>query len=156
MDEWRGDNPYYLIIHHQQESDGVWVNSIVDLDEFGWSTTQAHLLRLPGSWFLVDKETRCITLAIKVEDGEQPYYTARHYGKGSVVEDLEMSIEIIAFGIGKKRKDGFVERLWHVKEAAMTCTGDDIHELVEPFLATKYELLRLQQAASKMKEKPTE
>lgn len=154
MDDWRGDNPFYLIIHHQQPSDGVWVNTVIDLDEQGWTATNASLMRLPGAWFLVEKDTRNMTLAIPVNEGDQPYYVARHHGMGRK-EDFAQ-VEVIAFGIGKKRPDGFVERLWHIREAKMTTTGDDIEYIVRPILQAKFELLSQLKEAITLNEKPTE
>lgn len=128
-DEWKGENPFYLMIRHAQESDGVIVNSIIDLDEEGWSQTYAHLMRIPGRWYLIRKETSIITLAMVVKEGEQPYYKARHIGMGSMVgEEVEQS-EVIAYGLGRKLVDGHVERMWHFPDGPVTVIGDDVNDI---------------------------
>lgn len=115
---WHGPNPYYLIIATQDENVGV------DLDESGWMTKYAFALRLAGQWILVHKETGHQSLIVKVSDGEQPYYTARHVG----ITGGGGSNEITAYGIGKKCVDGHVERLW-VLPGGTVCGGDDVDQL---------------------------
>ena len=124
--QWHGDNPYYLMIRHAQDSDGKVVITVVDLDEKGWATTHKELMRKPGRWYLVHKEFQAIHLAMVVEEGDQPYYVARHVGIGSGVGVTQA--EVIAYGIGKKRPSGHVERLWRFPQG-LTVTGDDVNPL---------------------------
>jgi hypothetical protein len=116
--EWYGDHPFYLVLSFPDE------NKIIDLDEGQWSTTYADYLRRPGNWILVHKASGAEVLGIIVRDGDQPYYTARHIG----VMGSAGSNEITAYGIGKKRPDGFVERLW-LLPTGMVVTGDDVEEI---------------------------
>jgi hypothetical protein len=123
VDEWKGPNPFYLTI--QTAEDG---NTVIDLDETGWLTTYAHLLRKPGAWMLNHKAVLQTVAIILVQDGEQPYYTARHVGIA-----FGGSGEMIAYGIGKKRLDGHVDRIW-VLPNGVICAGDDVEPLVLAFI----------------------
>lgn len=116
--EWHGDNPYYL---HASLIGGFEAD--IDLDEKDWTTKHADLLRGQGVWSLVSKEVGIAPVILVVREGEQPYYTARHFkvaygGQGHVV----------AYGIGKKRLDGHVDRLW-VLPNGIVCAGDDVDPL---------------------------
>lgn len=122
VDEWKGPNPFYLTI---QTAEG---NTVIDLDETGWLTTYAHLLREPGAWMLSHKAVLQAVAIILVQEGEQPYYTARHVGIA-----FGGSGEMIAYGIGKKRLDGHVDRIW-VLPNGVICTGDDVEPLVLAFI----------------------
>lgn len=143
MEDWRGDNPYYLIVNHEQDSDGAWVNTVIDLDEPGWAGIHSGVMRKRGKWVLTEKETRRAVLAMSVHPGEQPYYVARHVGVGTIGagEEIATSLEVIAFGIGKKRTDGFTERIWYIREADMAVCGEDIESLARPIVEAKFGLL---------------
>lgn len=122
MSDWHGDNPFYLII---RTLDGA--GTAIDLDEKGWSTKHHDLMRVAGTWYLVLKSTGFIPIAITVQEGEQPYYTARHVGIASSVPDADGNVpraQTVAYGLGKKRLDGHVDRLWHFMNG-LTVTGDD-------------------------------
>lgn len=119
--DWQGDHPYCLTI--AVKSTEGWQAAVVDLDERGWATTHADLLRTPGRWYLVEKLTNIPILGIIVNPGEQPYYTAKHVGIA-----FGGSGEVTCYGIGKKRLDGHVDRLWIMPNGMITA-GDD----VEPF-----------------------
>lgn len=111
-------NPYALVI--TEASGSTWI----DLDSPGWMKTHAPLMRVPGTWFLIERESARAVLSLSVLDGEQPYYTARHVGTvGS-----GGSNEVIAYGIGKKRVDGHVDRMWILPNGTV-CAGDDVEEL---------------------------
>lgn len=125
--DWKGDHPFYLMIRHRQD-DGKMVSTIVDLDEGGWSEKHKDLMRKPGRWYLVHKVTRTMPLAMTVEEGEQPYYKARHVGIGSMPKDKVIQNELIAYGIGKKRLDGHVDRLWYFPQGMAVC-GDDVNAI---------------------------
>jgi hypothetical protein len=116
--EWAGTNPFYLLIW-PQDSETV---SVIDLDEDQWATTYHDLLRLPGRWYLIHKKSMQPALQILVRQGDQPYYTARHFGV------VGAPVEVVAYGIGKKRADGFVERLWLLPTGTV-CVGDDVDEI---------------------------
>ena len=116
---WADDNPYYLLIN---TSDRGFVE--IDLGEHGWLTKYAEWFRLVANWHLVEKVTGMIKLILAVHEGEQPYYVARHVGMASSFASREM----IAYGIGKKRKidDQWVtERLWMMPDGTV-CGGDDV------------------------------
>lgn len=115
---WKGSNPYYLVIATQDENIGI------DLDESGWMATYAFAMRVPGQWILIHKVTGHQSLIVKVEEGDQPYYTARHVG----ITGGGGSNEITAYGIGKKCPDGHVERLWVLPNGTV-CGGDDVDSL---------------------------
>jgi len=113
---WSDANPYYLVIVTDEDTR----TTTIDLGERGWLTTHAALLREPGWWLLCDKRNGGALFTLTVLEGEQPYYTARHIG----VAGSGGSNEITAYGIGKKRKDGHVDRLWVV--GGTVCAGDDV------------------------------
>jgi hypothetical protein len=115
---WQGPNPFYLMIVLTDENVGI------DLDQPDWMATYAQYMRLAGQWVLVNKASGQQTLIVKVDEGDQPYYTARHVG----VAGSGGSNEIIAYGIGKKRADGCVERLWALPGGTV-CGGDDVNSL---------------------------
>lgn len=116
---WQGENPFYLLISMSDENIGI------DLDQPGWITEYAKYLRLPSTWLLVHKDSGAQILAVVVNDGDQPYYTARHIG----VIGSGGSNRITAYGIGKKRRsDGMVERLWLLPNGTV-CTGEDVEDI---------------------------
>lgn len=117
-DSWQGPTPYYLVL--STPDDGAQI----DLDETGWATTYADWMRRPAVWFLMSKETASPVLAIWVQDGEQPYYTARHVG----VTGSAGGNEITAYGIGKKKIDGEMVRLW-LMPGGFVCGGDDVDDI---------------------------
>jgi len=121
-DEWQGDNPFYLTI---QTTDG---NTIVDLDKPGWVKENEHLMRETGAWMLNHKYARMTVAIILVHEGEQPYYTARHVGIA-----FGGTGEIVAYGIGKKRLDGHVDRIW-VLPNGVICAGDDVEPIALAFI----------------------
>jgi hypothetical protein len=127
--EWMGSNPFWLLL----DLDGEEVVRI-DLDQPGWIAehSEAGHLRAPGYWHLVRKAGDVVAGTIIVLPGEQPYYMARHVGFANVgVNGLDA--EIICYGIGKKRTDGTVDRLW-VTERGLVTVGDDIEKIALDFL----------------------
>lgn len=122
--EWGGDSPYFLLVVGNDTPPAI---TEIDVDERGWHARHADLMRAPGTWYLVDKATNVVKFGIRVYAGEQPYYTARHVGIASAVTG-ERRAEVIAFGIGKKRADGHVDRLW-VLPNGLICAGDDVDDL---------------------------
>lgn len=113
-----GTTPYFLVL--SAEDDGIHI----DLDEPQWATTYAEWMRRPCVWFLVHKETQQPLLAVWVHEGDQPYYTARHVG----ITSSAGGNEITAYGIGKKRPDGSMVRLWAMPNGTI-CGGDDVDDL---------------------------
>ena len=109
-------------------------------------------MRKPGRWYLVDKATNVMPVAMLVEEGDQPYYVARHVGMGSGVRENTIQSETVAYGIGKKRPDGTVERLWHFYEG-VTVTGEDVYafgiEVAKTMNALKLARREAQKAAKK-------
>jgi hypothetical protein len=124
--EWLGANPFFLVI----TTPGVG-QTVIDLDQPGWVSKNAELMRLAGAWMLNHKKTGTTATVILVDDGEQPYYTARHIGVA-----FGGAGEIVAYGIGKKRRDGHVDRLW-VFENGIVCAGDDVENLALAFVRAR-------------------
>jgi hypothetical protein len=118
MREWLGEHPFYLVI--QTAARG---NTVVDIDERGWATTYADLMRAPGAWLLHEKVSGRAVAAILVRPGEQPYFTVKHTGIA-----FGGSGELAAYGIGKKRTDGHIDRIW-VFANGMVCAGDDVEDI---------------------------
>ncbi len=114
---WAGDKPYFLAIEHDDQL------TLIDLDESGWLKTHADLMRVVGVWHLVRKGDSAIAFSMRVEEGEQPYYVARHVGNALL--GAGTSSEVIAYGIGKKRLDGAVDRVW-VLPSNQVVVGDDV------------------------------
>jgi len=114
---WQGENPFYLLI---SLADGTGV--VIDLDKRGWATEFADYFRVKAYWGLLDKNHHFPVLQMVVNDGDQPYYTARHFAA------TDSPSEVIAYGIGKKREDGHTDRLWAFREG-MVCCGDDVDVL---------------------------
>lgn len=118
--EWAGDHPYFLVVHPTgEEARGI------DLDFEGWSTNNADLMRKPGDWYLFRKADEFPCLRVHVLEGEQPYYAGRHVGKFAFAGGQR---EIIAFGIGKKLRDGSVMRLWVLPNGTV-CGGEDVDDI---------------------------
>ena len=115
--EWKGENPFYLVIKREGGNAGI------DLDEFGWAETYKDFMRDEGTWFLMFKNTHTPVLTSVCHEGDQGYYTARHIGKAIG----DMSSEVIAYGLGKKKPDGQVVRVWFIEGTA--CAGDDVEEI---------------------------
>jgi hypothetical protein len=117
--KWADDNPWYLHIVRPNAAE-----QIIDLGEYQWATTYAEWMRGRSRWYLVRKADNFPVLVIDVGDDDQPYYTARHIGKiGSGGTN-----QIIAYGIGAKRYDGVIDRLW-ILPGGMVCAGDDVDGL---------------------------
>jgi len=110
--------PYYLVI--SAEDDGTRI----DLDEPGWAKTYRKWMRRPGAWFLMDKASDVPVLALIVHQGEQPYYTARHVG----ITSSAGGNEITAYGLGKKKINGEMVRIW-LMPGGFVCGGDDVDDL---------------------------
>lgn len=118
--DWVGPTPVYLmIVTHDGEDESV----IIDLDRPQWAKLYAEWMRRPAVWFLLSKKSDLPALTVWVHDGDQPYYTARHVG----VTGSGGGNEITAYGIGKKRPDGEMVRLW-VMPNGMVCGGDDVSD----------------------------
>ena len=114
---WHGDNPFYLMIFAGGE------RIVIDLDERGWATTYAAYMRAPGYWFLFRKDAEQHVFEMIVLDGEQPYYTRRTVG----IAGSGGSNDVAFYGIGKKRLDGHVDRLWYAPDGAIIA-GDDVDQ----------------------------
>jgi len=120
--EWAGDHPFFLVVHPKgEEATGI------DLDFRGWSTINADLMRKPGDWYLFRKGDEFPCLRVHVLPGEQPYYVGKHVGMFGFTGDAGQR-EIIAFGIGKKRLDGSVMRLWVLPNGTV-CGGEDVDDI---------------------------
>jgi len=118
---WAGETPYFLVINTMDPKQ----SNIVDLDEAGWMWERDGLMRATGEWVLVAKRDISSMqgtpiIAIRVLDGEQPYYTKRHIGMM-----MGGAGELMVYGIGKKRVDGHVDRLW-ILPNGIICAGDDV------------------------------
>lgn len=114
-------SPFFLVIDPDEK--GPEGNIGIDLDEPGWLATNQQHFRRPGYWFLVHKGTMRPTLTLRVNEGDQPYFTKRHIGFLS-----GGSGEIVSFGIGKKLPDGSVMRLWLLPNG-MIVGGEDVEDV---------------------------
>lgn len=124
---WAGQNPYFLVIYVGNE-DRTFTPFIVDFDEADWMKERPELMRAPGFWALMAKRSAdrldgAPVLMQTVLPGEQPFYTRRHIGvlyggSGALTSHC----------IGKKRRDGHVDRMWILPNGAV-CPGDDIDDL---------------------------
>jgi len=113
-----GPNPFVLRIN-LASGDSVGI----DLDESGWMRTYADYMRVRSIWVLIAKSGAFPPLVMFVEDGDQPYYTARHVGMAGAAG----SNETVAYGIGKKLPDGSMVRLWMFDDGVVV-GGDDAEE----------------------------
>lgn len=112
--DWYGDNPFFLVI---ETSDGMRTG--IDLDKPGWASEHAELMRKTGKWVLVHKHANQAVIVVLVDEGDQPYYTARHLGSTAATH------EIIAYGMGKKTPDGQTHRIWFLPGGVVT-TAEDV------------------------------
>ena len=122
---WAGENPYFLVIN-TDDPPGNW---IIDLDEYAWMSQEPGLMRAPGEWVLIAKRDvnshplipgmSQPIIAIRVAPGEQPYYTKRWVGIA-----YPAGGQLPLYGIGKKRLDGHVDRLWILPNGIIV-PGDD-------------------------------
>lgn len=122
---WLGDLPFFLVINGETSGQRV-----IDLNERQWMKIHADLMREPGEWILVRKapdgsDGGIPMLAVLVHDGDQPYYTRLRVG---VLQGPGAGNEVIIHGIGKKRLDGTVDRLW-ILPNGIVCAGDDAEEI---------------------------
>lgn len=128
IEAWAGDNPFCLVIKPD-----VGSAVLIDLDKKGWLEEFSDLMRVTGQWILARKEGSQPILMLTVSEGEQPYYTARHYtaflpppdAVGAIdMQTLKEQASVKIYGIGKKRVDGQVDRLWILPNGAI-CPGED-------------------------------
>lgn len=121
-------NPFFLVVRRYGD-DGENTSVAIDLDTPKWKETFSSVLKATGVWFLCHRETSkklgklYPVLAMKVDDGEDPSYIARHIGK---LDDMDA--EIICYGIGKTLSDGTSMRLWAMPNGMVT-GGEDVYEL---------------------------
>jgi hypothetical protein len=113
-----GENPFMLQII---TADGTVTT--INLDESGWATKHADYLRVRSNWILNHRDGAIPVLFMVVHEGEQPYYTARHFASTSAPG------ESIAYGIGKKCVDGTMVRLWVFYPEGVFCSGDDVDSI---------------------------
>ena len=121
---WDGETPYFLVINTGPTSGPIDQSFIVDLDHHGWHEEAGSLMRDEAEWLLVAKRDHVSlagnpVIALRVLPGEQPYYTKKIVGivRGG-------SGEMWLYGIGKKRLDGHVDRLWILPNGIIV-GGDD-------------------------------
>jgi hypothetical protein len=116
--EWQGDHPFFLLIEADDPTHGT---VSIDLDQRGWAERYASFLRIPSVWSLISKASSNPVFRMVVLDGEQPYYTRRTVG----IAGSGGSNSVSFIGIGKKRNDGHVDRLW-LGPDGVAVTGDDV------------------------------
>ena len=110
---FHGDSPFFLVLELGERKVGI------DLDEGMWTEKYAEHLREPGSWWLVHKQSQRAMMGLIVDPGDQPYFVKRHVG------NLMSSAEVVAYGLGKKRANGEMVRIWLLPNG-MICGGDDV------------------------------
>lgn len=121
-EKWYGSWPFFLLIVTKNNT----VHSVIDLEEPEWRAKyEDNIMREPGQWYLARKHDRSVVFALNVEEGEQPYYVLKHVGYLGGVEDNPTQHEMGAFGLGKKRLDGHVDRMW-ILPNGLVCGGNDL------------------------------
>ena len=130
---WQGNNPYYLMLTLDGVIKDTWEMVVVDLDRSGWLSTLKDQLSQPGDWYLTRKQGQAIVLSMRVNEGDQPYYTARHLGMMGLGET-------VAYSIGKKTKR-MRKGTWHdnednlwVLENLQICGGTDVEHFARKVL----------------------
>lgn len=123
---WAGETPFFLMINEGPTNGPTTHEWVVDLDEPGWHSDRPDLMRVEGEWVLVAKRDATHlygspVLALRVLPGEQPYYIKRTVG---VIYGTADGGQILLYGIGKKRLDGHVDRLWILPNGVIV-PGDD-------------------------------
>jgi hypothetical protein len=137
---WVGDNPFFLVIKPDPAKSK---EVVIDLDRPQWAQAYRRELRRPGLWLLVSKETRRAALIMEILEGEQPYYMKKHVGQAFGPTPGELSF----FGIGKKRRDGHVDRLW-ITPIGAVCPGDDPEGLTPRLLALLFQAEQVQELSN--------
>jgi len=97
----------------------------IDVEEHGWATTHAEWMRGRSRWYLMRKATGMPVLVVEAQEGDQPYYTARHVVR---VKGHNAGGQVVAYGIGAKRVDGRTDRLW-ILPGGLVCGGEDADTL---------------------------
>ena len=121
---WTGETPFFLVIEPDEKDEQG--NLGIDLDT-SWYSTHQKYLRVRANWFLYHKATGAPVLYIRVNEGDQPYFTRHHVGS------LMGGAETICYGIGKKQADGSMVRLWVLPNGTI-CGGDDVDEIALNFI----------------------
>lgn len=127
--DWKGDNPFYLLIRHAQATDGKMVGTIIDLDEGGWVEKHDALTKQPGRWYLVNKASGVLSMAMVVGEGEEGFYKRRHVGVGNLTPEKVIQNEVMGYGLGRKLADGHEEIMWLFPQGPVTCMGDDANTI---------------------------
>jgi hypothetical protein len=131
--DWKGPNPFFLVIR-EYAPDHRNRSTVIDLDSFRWHEVHADLMRLPRVWMLCSKEQSEAMgqlfplLIIEVLEGEQPYYVRKTVGIISMSTSEGPSMHV--HGIGKKRLDGHVDRLWLLPNG-MATVGEDVYPVAD-------------------------
>lgn len=115
--QWFGDSPFFLVLELDERPDTGHIG--IDLDFPGWATANAEHMRATGTWWLFSKATQSPVMSVVVEPGDQPYFTKHHVG------NLMSGGELVAYGIGKKRANGEMVRVWLLPNGVV-CGGDDV------------------------------
>jgi len=119
-----GAIPFYL---HIVRPNGEFVE--INLEEGGWMTTYAEWMRGRARWYLMSKPSPEVParpwLAVEVQEGDQPYYTARHIVR---VKGINAGAQITVYGIGAKRASGHTDRMW-ILPNGLICSGEDVDTL---------------------------
>lgn len=135
--EWVGNKPVFLAIREYEKFTDRGgrpaqkaSTTVIDLDEGGWVERHQRLMRAPGVWLLCSKELSAQRgvlvpiLIMQVEEGDQPYYTTKHVGIMSFSE--HKGPDSVIYGIGKKRYNGEVQRMWILPNGSI-CSGEDVY-----------------------------
>lgn len=120
--EWTGECPYFLLFvpaSREPQLDHI----TIDLDEPSWLSRYGYIFRTEGEMFLIQKLTERVLLSVRLNEGDQGYYVARHVGIASGANPVKN--EVVAYGIGKKRADGNQDNLWYLPWGQV-CGGNDV------------------------------
>ena len=136
--EWSDENPYFLLLveavlpMESRQPESVQI----DLGVSGWVAANEAWMRRPAWWYLCHKGSGQVALAMRVWEGEQPYYTRKHIGQ--INTGSGVSRETSCYGIGKKLVDGHVNRLWILPDGYAVCGGDDVEPLANEVIKAMF------------------
>lgn len=126
MSDWAGESPIYLVIAPDDPDAG---NIGIDVDAGGWISENQALFRTPSTWFLMSKVTSTPLFAVVIEDGDQAFFVKHHVG------NLMAGIQMTSYGLGKKKADGSVTKLWLLPNGWVCGSEEDVDVIMGRMLS---------------------
>jgi hypothetical protein len=127
-DPWTGDSPVYLLLRSLEPNEGgAYGHLVLDVDLPGWMSLYADWTARSAEWYLCEKETDKILIAMVAHRGSSPFYSKRHVGQVRISGDRHRSI--VAYGIGSG-----LSQAW-VLPGGVAC-GSDVDEVAIAVLET--------------------